>query len=70
MPQTLIASSPDQATLPIRVHRLSKGVPTDRQDGPDVSTGVVPAIDGEHPLGSYILPLTSLSPCVESLVII
>jgi len=48
MPQTLIASSPDQATLPIGVHRLPEGVPTDHQDGPDVSTGVVPAIDGEH----------------------
>ena len=71
MPYALTVCSPDQAPLPVGIHRLSKGVSTDRQDGSDVSTGVVPTIDGEHHTrGSFTLPLISLPSRAEPLVII
>jgi len=49
--RTLIICSLDQTTLPIGVHCLSKSIPTDRQDGSDVSAGVVPTTDGKGHTG-------------------
>lgn len=67
----LIVCSPDQATLPIGVHCLPKSVPTDRKDGPNISTGVVPTADGKNRAGrSQFSPLISLPLYTEPLVVI
>lgn len=69
--QTLIVSSPDQATLPIGAHRLSEGVPTDRKNGSGISAGVVSTIDGEVQTRDLHFPLLILPhPHVESLAIV
>lgn len=46
----------DQTPLPVRVRGVPKSVPTNRQDGPDISTGVVPTTDGKDHVGSHVPP--------------